>query len=58
MEKVMITLLYAKETRAKLGRAVVERLTRAGGSVIRLVEEPDYFNAVMADPEGNEFSVG
>jgi len=47
-----------KETRAKLGRAAVERLTRAGGSVIRLVDEPDYFNAVMADPEGNEFCVG
>lgn len=47
-----------KETRVRLGTAKMEQLVKAGGSVIRLVDEPDYFNVVMADPEGNEFCVG
>ncbi len=38
--------------------AVVERLTAAGGTVVREDEQegiPDH--VVMADPEGNEFCV-
>ncbi|QLE74056.1 VOC family protein [Streptomyces rectiverticillatus] len=37
----------------------VERLTAAGATVIRVMDEPgmDYYGVVLQDPEGNEFCV-
>lgn len=39
--------------------AVVERLTAAGGTVFRVLDEPgmEYYAVVLQDPEGNEFCV-
>ncbi|MFD3917718.1 VOC family protein [Streptomyces sp. NPDC058595] len=40
--------------------AKVDRLTAAGATVSRVMDEPDtdYFGIVLQDPEGNEFCVG
>ena len=38
-------------------REEVERLTGAGATVQRLVEETDSYWTIMEDPEGNEFCV-
>ncbi|MFF7453388.1 VOC family protein [Kitasatospora sp. NPDC008115] len=37
----------------------VERLTGAGATVLRVMDEPDmeYYAVVLQDPEGNEFCV-
>ncbi|MDL5201432.1 VOC family protein [Streptomyces sp. ALI-76-A] len=39
--------------------ATVERLTKAGATVVRITDEPDseHCSALMRDPEGNEFCV-
>ncbi len=39
--------------------ATVERLTGAGATVLRVLDEPgmDYYATVLQDPEGNEFCV-
>ncbi|MFF9279157.1 VOC family protein [Streptomyces griseosporeus] len=39
--------------------AAVERLTRAGATVLRITDEPDtaHYAALLQDPEGNEFCV-
>ncbi|MER7701505.1 VOC family protein [Kitasatospora sp. NPDC097605] len=39
--------------------ATVERLTGAGATVLRIMDEPDmaYYAVVLQDPEGNEFCV-
>lgn len=39
--------------------ALVDRLTGAGATVLRVMDEPemDYYGVVLADPEGNEFCV-
>ncbi|QKW06616.1 VOC family protein [Streptomyces sp. NA04227] len=39
--------------------AKVERLTAAGATVLRIMDEPDmeYYAVVLQDPEGNEFCV-
>jgi hypothetical protein len=49
-----------REKRIELATTKVVQLTRAGGSVVRVADHPDtdYYNVVMADPEGNEFCVG
>jgi predicted enzyme related to lactoylglutathione lyase len=39
--------------------AKVERLTKAGATVLRIMDEPDmeHYGVVLQDPEGNEFCV-
>ncbi|WP_283133618.1 VOC family protein [Rhizohabitans arisaemae] len=39
--------------------ATVERLTKAGATVLRIMDEPgmEYYAVVLQDPEGNEFCV-
>ncbi|MER8000092.1 VOC family protein [Streptomyces sp. NPDC095613] len=39
--------------------AAVERVTRAGATVLRIMNEPgiDHYAVVLRDPEGNEFCV-
>ncbi len=39
--------------------ATVERLTRAGATVLRIMDDPgmEYYAVVLQDPEGNEFCV-
>jgi len=45
--------------RAERVTATVERLTKAGATVLRIMDEPDseHYSALMQDPEGNEFCV-
>jgi hypothetical protein len=45
--------------RAQRVTATVERLTQAGASVLRIMDEPDmdYYAVVLQDPEGNEFCI-
>ncbi|WP_203999461.1 VOC family protein [Micromonospora lutea] len=40
-------------------RRTVERLTSAGATVLRTVDEPEraFYAALLQDPEGNEFCV-
>ncbi|MFH8807201.1 VOC family protein [Streptomyces hygroscopicus] len=40
--------------------ATVDRLTEAGATVLRIMDEPEmeYYAVVLQDPEGNEFCVG
>ncbi len=40
-------------------KATVERLVKAGATVLRIKDEPDaeFYAAAMQDPEGNEFDV-
>ena len=47
-----------EERRARV-EAAVDRLTAAGATVLRIMNNPDqgHFAAAMADPEGNEFDV-
>ncbi|MFC5147930.1 VOC family protein [Streptomyces aureoversilis] len=46
-------------TRTERITATVNRLTAAGATVIRVMDEPqmDYYGVVLQDPEGNEFCV-
>lgn len=39
--------------------ATVERLTKAGATVLRIMDDPgmEYYAVVLQDPEGNEFCV-
>ncbi|MDH6463803.1 putative enzyme related to lactoylglutathione lyase [Micromonospora sp. A200] len=39
--------------------AVVDRVVRAGATILRTMDEPamDYYAVVLGDPEGNEFCV-
>ncbi|WSZ40066.1 VOC family protein [Streptomyces sp. NBC_00190] len=39
--------------------ATVERVTAAGATILRIMDEPDmpYYAVVLQDPEGNEFCV-
>lgn len=48
--------LYVRTQRVK---ATVERLVKAGATVLRIKDEPDMglYAAAMQDPEGNEFDV-
>ncbi|MFF4041366.1 VOC family protein [Streptomyces sp. NPDC001816] len=45
--------------RAQRVTAMVERLTKAGATVLRITDEPDmeHYAVVLQDPEGNEFCV-
>ncbi|WP_225840241.1 VOC family protein [Streptomyces sp. NK08204] len=47
------------EVRAERVRTTVERLVKAGATVLRIKDEPDMglYAAAMQDPEGNEFDV-
>ncbi|WP_449476463.1 VOC family protein [Streptomyces abikoensis] len=46
-------------TRTVRVTVAVDRLTAAGATVIRVMDEPeaDYYGVVLQDPEGNEFCV-
>ncbi|MCX5416342.1 VOC family protein [Streptomyces sp. NBC_00059] len=47
------------DVRAQRVRATVDQLVGAGGTVLRIKDEPDMglYAAAMQDPEGNEFDV-
>ena len=47
------------DIRAQRVRATVERLVKAGATVVRVKDEPDagFYATAMQDPEGNEFDV-
>lgn len=47
------------EVRTQRVRATVERLVKAGATVLRIKNEPDtgLYATAMQDPEGNEFDV-
>ncbi|MFE5535435.1 VOC family protein [Streptomyces sp. NPDC056492] len=49
----------ALDVRAQRVKATVERLVKAGASVLRIIDEPEmeHYAAAMRDPEGNEFDV-
>lgn len=46
-------------TRTQRVTATVQRLTKAGATVLRTMDEPDmdHYAVVLQDPEGNEFCV-
>ncbi|MFC5908040.1 VOC family protein [Streptacidiphilus monticola] len=48
-----------RAVRARRVTAKVERLTAAGATVLRVLDEPgmDHYAVVLQDPEGNEFCV-
>ncbi|MFJ3865244.1 VOC family protein [Streptomyces nigra] len=47
------------DLRAQRVQATVERLVKAGATVVRVKDEPDtgFYATAMQDPEGNEFDV-
>ncbi|WP_351228646.1 VOC family protein [Streptomyces sp. NPDC002133] len=47
------------DVRTERVKATVERLVKAGATVLRIEDEPDMglYAAAMQDPEGNEFDV-
>ncbi|WP_232382884.1 VOC family protein [Actinomadura violacea] len=49
----------ALAVRVQRVNAMVERLTSAGATTLRILDEPgeDHFGVLLCDPEGNEFCV-
>ncbi|WUT66484.1 VOC family protein [Streptomyces sp. NBC_00670] len=49
----------ALDVRVRRVRATVDRLVKAGATVLRINDEPDmgFYATAMQDPEGNEFDV-